>query len=66
MGQYFRLNGLTGYFIAVALLLSILGFLTVNAINVQAREATNYYKITDPLKIKRIDTANANLRVIDN
>ena len=41
----FSLHGLIGYFIAVALLLSILAYLTVNAIMVQNREATNYYKI---------------------
>jgi hypothetical protein len=63
--NYFRLDGLTGYFIAVALLLSILGFLIFNAIIVQAREATNPYTITDSLKIKKIDVNNANLRVVN-
>lgn len=45
----FSLHGLIGYFIAVALLLSILGYLTVNAVMVQNREATNYYKINQDL-----------------
>lgn len=45
----FSLHGLIGYFIAVALLLSILAYLTVNAIMVQNREATNYYKINKSL-----------------
>jgi hypothetical protein len=59
MGQYFRLDGLTGFLIAVALLLSILAFLTINAIAVQQREATNAYKInqnTDALKF--VDVGN--------
>ncbi len=41
----FSFHGLIGYFIAVALLLGILYYLTVNAIMVQNREATNFYKI---------------------
>ncbi len=45
----FSFHGLVGYFIAVALLLSILAYLTVNAIMVQNREATNYYKINQEL-----------------
>ncbi len=54
----FSLHGLIGYFIAVALLLSILAYLTVNAIMVQNREATNYYKINqnlDGLKMNSSD-----------
>ena len=35
--------------IAVALLLSILGYLTVNAVIVQNRESTNFYKINQDL-----------------
>jgi hypothetical protein len=66
MGQYFRLNGIGGMLIAVVLLLSILAFLATNAVIVQAREATNPYKITDPLQIKKIDPANQNLRVMAN
>ncbi len=44
------LGGLIGYFIAVALLLSILGFLTYKAIIVQQAEASNFYKIDQDLK----------------
>jgi len=66
MGQYFKLDGITGMLIAVALLLSILAGLTIAAIDVQQREATNYYEITDPLQIKMINSANSNLRVIAN
>ena len=54
----FSLHGLIGYFITVALLLSILAYLTVNAIMVQNREATNYYKINqnlDGLKMNSSD-----------
>jgi len=46
------LHGLTGYFIAVALLLSILGFLTVAAINTQNATAQQSYEIKDPFGIK--------------
>jgi uncharacterized protein YqeY len=46
----FSLNGITGYLIAVVLLLSILGFLTFSAITTQQANATNYYKINQDLK----------------
>lgn len=45
----FKLNGITGMLIAVVLLLSILGFLVFNALSVQQREATNFYKINQDL-----------------
>ena len=45
----FTFPGLIGLFIAVALLLSILAYLTVNAIMVQEREATNYYKVNQDI-----------------
>jgi len=48
------LHGLTGYFIAVALLLGILAFLTANAISVQQATAQQYYEVKDPLTIKKI------------
>ncbi|MFY4804614.1 DUF4006 family protein, partial [Aliarcobacter butzleri] len=41
----FKLNGISGMLVAVVLLLSILAILVVNAVLVQQREATNYYKI---------------------
>ncbi|WP_391484068.1 DUF4006 family protein, partial [Aliarcobacter butzleri] len=40
----FKLNGISGMLVAVVLLLSILAILVVNAVLVQQREATNYYK----------------------
>jgi hypothetical protein len=46
------LHGLTGYFIAVALLLSILAFLTTAAINTQRATAVQNYEIKDPFNIK--------------
>jgi len=45
----FALHGLVGYFIAVALLLSILGALTVFGIGAQKANATNYYQINQDL-----------------
>lgn len=45
----FSLHGITGLLIAVALLLSILAYLVTNAVTVQNREATNFYKINQEL-----------------
>jgi len=52
------LHGLTGGLIATGLLLSILAFLTVNAMSVQRANATNYYKIQDEQSIKMISVDN--------
>ena len=46
------LHGLTGYFIAVVLLLSILAFLTTAAIKTQNATAQQYYEVKDPFGIK--------------
>lgn len=54
-GIFSLLHGITGMLIATVLLLSILGGLTYFAIDVQQREATNFYKINqdlDGLKMK--------------
>jgi uncharacterized iron-regulated membrane protein len=48
------LHGLTGFFIAVALLLSILAFLTVNAIRVQQATANQPYEIKNAMDIEKI------------
>ncbi len=48
------IHGLTGYFIAVALLLGILAFLTAAAIKTQNATAHQYYELKDPLTIKKI------------
>ncbi len=45
----FKLNGISGMLIAVVLLLSILAFLVTNALLVQQREASNYYKVNQEL-----------------
>jgi hypothetical protein len=45
----FTLNGITGYLIAVVLLLSILTVLTISAISVQKANAENYYTIDQSL-----------------
>jgi hypothetical protein len=48
------LHGLGGFFIAVALLLSILAFLTYAAIVTQSATAHQYYELKDPYGIKMI------------
>jgi len=48
-GLFSLIHGLTGFFIAVALLLTILGVLTTLAIGTQQANATNYYKINQDL-----------------
>jgi hypothetical protein len=53
------LNGLTGGLIATVLLLTILVFLSVNAISVQHDNAENYYKIVNEKSIKMFSTDNA-------
>ena len=48
-GLFSLLHGLTGYAIAVGLLLSILGTLTFFAISVQNENATNFYSVNQDL-----------------
>lgn len=60
----FGLNGIGGMLIAVVLLLSIVGFLGTNALLVQQREASNYYKIEAEKDIKMIDAASQ-AKVVD-
>ncbi|WP_304545842.1 DUF4006 family protein [Sulfurimonas microaerophilic] len=47
----FALDGVTGMLIATVLLLSILVFLTVNAISVQNANSNNFYKIQNETEI---------------
>lgn len=54
----FALDGATGMLIATVLLLSILVFLTINALSVQQTNATNFYDIKDETSIKMISTEN--------
>jgi len=51
-----NINGLLGGIIATVLLLSILGVLTYFAIQVQASNATTYYKIVDEQNIPMTST----------
>ena len=53
----FKLNGITGMLIAVVLLLSILGFLVFNALMVQQREASNFYKINQDLNALKMNSS---------
>ena len=55
----FALDGITGMLIATVLLLSILAFLTVNAMGVQNANAENFYKIDNEKAIQMISTENA-------
>ena len=54
----FALDGVTGYLIAVVLLLSILAFLTVKGIAAQQNNATTYYTI-EADKLQKISKDNA-------
>lgn len=61
----FGLNGITGMLIATTLLLSILAFLTVNALSVQHDNADNYYKIVNEKSIKMFSVDNAKQAFVD-
>jgi hypothetical protein len=60
MNGLFGVNGLLGYLVAVVLLLSIVFVFGMNAVAVQKREATNYYKMENPFDLKMISTTNVN------
>ncbi|MEA3369709.1 MAG: DUF4006 family protein [Campylobacterota bacterium] len=55
----FALDGVTGMLIATVLLLGILVFLTINAMAVQDREASNFYDIKDEQSIRMNSVDNA-------
>lgn len=59
-GGYFSLNGLSGFFIAVVLLLSIVVALGFIAVGIQKSQATNYYNL-DGQKAIMIDSSNNKL-----
>lgn len=63
MNGLFGVNGLTGYFIAVVLLLSVVGVLGTCAIHTQKEVATTYYKIEDASTIRQISADNAKHRI---
>jgi len=59
----FNINGLLGGVIATLLLLSILGYLTYLAIDVQQKNSTNFYEIQDPTSVQANSIDNASKRV---
>lgn len=61
----FAFDGLLGFVIAVAVLLSALFVLMVFAIGSQNHNATNYYDIKDEKSIKMFDTQNAKKHLVD-
>jgi hypothetical protein len=60
----FNLNGLLGGIIATLLLLSILAFLTMQAIAVQKANSTSFYELNDETNIQMRSTDNAAHRVM--
>jgi len=54
----FALDGVVGMLIATALLLGILVYLSIGAMNVQTASAENFYKIKDEKSIKMFSTEN--------
>ena len=64
-GIFSLIHGITGYLIAVVLLLSILGVLTVLAIGAQKNNATTYYEVNQDLNaLKFISPDNQSYRTI--
>jgi len=64
-GLFSLLHGLTGFFIAVALLLTILGVLTINAISVQNANAEKFYSVNQDLNALKMNSLeNINYRTI--
>lgn len=51
------LNGLSGFFLTVAILLIVVVFFAFKAVSIQKHESTNYYKI-DGNKIDMINSHN--------
>jgi hypothetical protein len=60
----FNLNGLLGGVIATLLLLSILAFLTIQAIAVQKANATSFYELNDETNIQMRSVDNTAHRVM--
>ena len=55
-GLFSLLHGLTGFFIAVALLLTILGVLTYSAIGVQNANAETFYSVDSDLNSLKMNS----------
>ena len=60
----FNINGLMGGVLATLLLLGILGYLTMWAIQVQQDNATKFYELQDETNIQMNSTDNAKHRVL--
>jgi succinate dehydrogenase/fumarate reductase cytochrome b subunit len=54
----FALHGATGLLLAVVLLLSILVFLTTNAVSIQKEQSQNVYQIKDISNLQMIAPEN--------
>jgi succinate dehydrogenase/fumarate reductase cytochrome b subunit len=60
-GLFSLMHGLTGFAVAVVLLLSILGTLTYLAIAVQTEQSTNFYTVNqdlDAIKMNSLENIN--------
>jgi succinate dehydrogenase/fumarate reductase cytochrome b subunit len=55
-GIFSLLHGITGYLVAVVLLLSILGVLTVLAIGSQQNNATTFYEVNQDLNALKFNS----------
>ncbi|QOG12615.1 DUF4006 family protein [Arcobacter sp. FWKO B] len=58
-GLFSLLHGLSGFLIAVVLLLGILAFLTINAIVVQQNEAQNPYQVNTDINGLKFNAPSA-------
>lgn len=64
-GLFSLMHGITGMLIATVLLLSILGVLTVMAIQTQQANATNFYKINQDLTVLKMNSPENHKQWID-
>jgi succinate dehydrogenase/fumarate reductase cytochrome b subunit len=55
-GLFSLVHGITGFLVAVVLLLSILGVLTFLAIGVQQENATNFYTVNQDLDALKMNS----------
>ncbi len=66
MNGMFGLNGIAGLLIAVALLLSIVGFLGFQAVAAQQANANNPYSADKMHEVKMFSTGNAAYKIENN
>ncbi|MBD3840438.1 MAG: DUF4006 family protein [Campylobacterales bacterium] len=59
-GLFSLVHGITGMLIATVLLLSILAFLTINAIAVQQQNAETFYEINQDLHALKMNSPDNN------